>query len=96
MEPPRYPPAPLPGIDFDVTFTDGAVERVTVTAQEFVGETPVYRVGRIGVGLSPERAATSWAWHRLMDRSIDGDHTAGIASIRRARVPPTPAQGGAP
>lgn len=97
MEPLRYPPAPPPGVDFEVTFTDGTTARVTVREKQFPGDTAsFFEVDGRPAGLSPERAASSWAWHKLMDRSIDGDHATGIASIQRARVPLAPAQGGAP
>lgn len=89
MEPLRYPPAPLASVDFDVTFTDGTTVRITVRERRFPGDTAShFEVDGAPGGLSPERAASSWAWHRLMDRSIDGDHTTGIASIRRTRPPP--------
>ena len=91
MEPLRYPPAPPPGVDFEVTFTDGTTARVTVREKQFPGDTAsFFEVDGRPAGLSPERAASSWAWHKLMDRSIDGDHATGIASIRRARAAPTP------
>lgn len=93
MEPLRYPPAPPPGVDFEVTFTDGTTARVTVREKQFPGDSSsFFEVDGRPAGLSPERAASSWAWHKLMDRSIDGDHATGIASTRRARVPlaPTP------
>lgn len=95
MEPLRYPPGPPPGIDFEVTFTDGTTTRVIVWPRTYA-DGPLYEVHGAPPALSPERAASSWAWHALMCRSTDGDHATGIASIRRARVPLAPAQGGAP
>jgi hypothetical protein len=84
MEPLRYPPAPPPGINFDVTFTDGTTTRITVWERAFPGESSLYEVPGAPPALSPERAASSWAWHQLADRSIGGDHATGIASIQRA------------
>lgn len=72
-------------VDFDVTFTDGTTTRITVRERRFPGDTAShFEVDGAPGGLSPERAVSSWAWHRLMARSIDGDHGSGVASIVRA------------
>lgn len=77
-------------IDFDVTFTNGTTSRVSVEERAFPGERPQYTAPGAPPALSPERAASKWAAHQLALRSEDGDHTAGIASIRR--VEPLPAK----
>ena len=73
-------------IDFDVTFTNSVTERVSITERVFPGESLHYAGPGAPPALSPERAASSWAAHQLALRSIDGDHTSGIASIRRVDV----------
>lgn len=81
-------------IDFDVTFTDGTTERVTVQEDAVDNEpstflaldasSPTNRKAHIST--SAERCATAWAVGRLGLRAIDGDHASGIASIRRVDV----------
>ncbi len=70
-------------VAFDVTFTDGAVERVTVEERVFA-DGPLYAAPGDMLALSRERAASRWAAHQLVLRSIDGDTATGIASIARA------------
>ena len=70
-------------VAFDVTFTDGAVERVTVEERVFA-DGPLYAAPGDMLALSHERAASRWAGHQMSLRSIDGEHTTGIASIARA------------
>lgn len=74
-------------IDFDVTFTNGATERVCITERAFPGEPSHYEGPGAPPARSGESAASKWAAHQLALRSEDGDHATGIASIRR--VDPT-------